>query len=187
MKVAELVEDVIADLPGAPLVTVRRALLDATRELCTRADVWVSDDVPVIVAAQSGYPQVISPDGGEVLRIRRVTVDGETLRPGIDYEQPRADSVRMLRKPAASTLYGEVASRPPMTATRLPDALIRYREAIADGARYRLMQQPNKEWSQPSLASYYLQRFELAINDANQHATHGHARGSRRVKPRRFI
>lgn len=187
MTFDEIADEVMIEAQGAPLAMIRRAVLQSARELCSDADAWIHDQGPIVVAAKTAYPQLNPPSGGEALRIRKL-FDGEReLTPGFDYEQPQDDKVKILARLENGSLTGELACRPRRNAQRLPDTLERWADALADGARYRLLRQPGVEWSQPNLATYYERRFEYAKTEAMKRGQFGHAKGTRTVRMRRFI
>lgn len=73
-------------------------------------------------------------------------------------------------------------------ATKLPDDMVlRYGEAIASGAKYRLMLQPKKTWSaDAALAAYHKQQFEDGKIRAKVDAMHSKTTGDHYVPPRIF-
>ena len=181
----DLVTQVAIDVPDAPLMTVREQLKRMARELCQEADAWSVEGI-VVVAARSGYPQMLTPENGEVLRINNLKDGDRTLRAKIDFEQPRPNEITFIRKPQHDTLTGRIACRPVMGAD-LPDSLLHdYADAIADGARWRLLLMP-QAWRNPEMATYYQSQYRSGIADARRVANLGHARGGARVKARQFI
>ena len=185
MTFDDLVNQVAIDVPDAPLMTVREQLKRMARELCQEADAWTVDGI-VVVAAKSGYPQILTPEDGETLRISRLKDGDRTLSAHADYEQPTASKIVMLRKPKKDTLTGRLACRPSVGAD-IPDMLLHdWADTIADGARWRLLMMP-QSWQNPELASYYQAQFRAGTTDAKRLASLGHARGGSRVKARRFI
>lgn len=86
MTGAELVNQVLQDVPEAPLLTIREMLARMGRELCTEADAWVQDGEPVVVAADTDYPQVVA-SRGEPLRIVSLTLHGRERVQGDGFRQ----------------------------------------------------------------------------------------------------
>lgn len=183
MNLNDLADGVTLDAHGAPLMLIRRALIESARELCTETLAWTYRDFPVVVGARTPYPTLIAPRHAEVTLIRSL----EGLRNGWDFDQPAEGQVRFHHMPTEDEIGGEIGLRPVLDAPELPDALLPWREGIQDGARYRLLIKPGVEWSNPELGQHYLQRFELAKSDATRKANYGHVWGSRRVRPQRFI
>lgn len=187
MTLDDLVNDVIHEVPEAPLMTVRQMVRWAAYTLCSQADAWVVREGPIVVAADTDYPQLVVPSGAEPLRLRALeTADGDALRHGVDYVQPTPGTISFLRTPPAATLYGELACRPPLDGDP-PETLLRdWFQGLAHGARYRLLTLP-QPWQNAETALYYHRLFQGAVHDAKQAATFGHHRGGRRVRARRFL
>jgi hypothetical protein len=185
MTLDELVNQVILDVPEAPIMTIREQIKRMARELCQEADAWVVEGI-VVVAAKSGYPQVLTPENGEVLRISALKDTDRPLKANFDFEQKRPDQITMLRDTKSDTLTGRLACRPAVGAD-LPDALLNdHADAIADGARWRLLLMP-QPWRNPEMATYYQTQYRSGTTDAKRLASFGHARGGVRVKARQFI
>lgn len=185
MTLDDLVDDVALEVPDAPLATIRDMLRWAARELCTEADVWVVTDEPVVVAADTDYPQVMASQG-EPLRIVSLMLGGCEVVQGSAFDQPTPTTIVFHRKPETSLIYGRLACRPYRGDMPPSEVMNRWAEAITDGARWRLLLLP-QPWRNPDLATYYQQRFLAAIADARQHSRLGHARGGARVKARPYI
>jgi len=185
MTLNEIVSQVTVDVPEAPLMTVREQIKRMARELCQDSEAWAVEGL-VVVAAKSGYPQLLAPEGGEVLRILELYDGDRLMRPGQDFEQRRPDSIEILRKPQSDTLTGRLACRPE-TGADLPDTLLKdWGDTLANGARWRLLLMP-QPWQNPELGSYYQAQYRIGSTDAKRLAILGHARGGNRVKARRFI
>lgn len=185
MTVSDLANQVLQDVPEAPLLTIRETLARMARELCTEADVWVQRDEPVVVAANTDYPQVAASQG-EPLRIVSLTLSGRERVQGNGFRQPAPTVVEFDRRPETSLIYGQLACRPLPGEMPPYEVVSRWGEVIADGARWRLLLLP-QPWRDPELATYYQQRFLAGVADARQHSRLGHARGGARVKMRRLI
>ncbi|WP_280568259.1 hypothetical protein [Chromohalobacter sp. 296-RDG] len=185
MTLSDLTNQVVQDIPEAPLLSIREMLARMARELCTEADAWVQSGEPVVVAANTDYPQVVASQG-EPLRIVSLTLDGRERVQGDGFLQPAPSVIEFDRKPTESLLYGRLACRP-IYGDMPPDEVVsRWGEVIANGARWRLLLLP-QPWRDPELATYYQKRFLAGAADARQHSRLGHARGGARVKARRFI
>lgn len=181
----ELIDQVLLDIPEAPRATVRDQIKRMAREFCQEADAWIHRGY-VAVAARSNYPQLIVPEGAEPLRIRSLKAGDRVLRLGVDYVQPDPGRIEMLRKPDRDNLTGELACRPTTTDSLAEALLNNWADPIGDGARWRLLLMP-QPWKDPGMAAYYHTQYLSGIHDAKQAASHGHARGGARVRPRPFL
>jgi len=184
MNQDELIDQIQLDVPDAPRATVADQIKRLARHLCEEADAWVHTGI-VVVAAKSGYPQLV-PMEGEPLRITELNDGDRQLRPWLDFVQPMPDVIDLLHTTGKDTLTGKVAMRPKLTED-VPAALITdWSRTLSDGVRWRLFLMP-QPWQNPELASYYQRQFQSGITEAKRYATLGHARGGARVKMRRFI
>jgi hypothetical protein len=181
----QLIQQVVQDVPEAPLLTIREMLNRMARELCTEADAWVQRNQPVVVAANTSYPQIMASQG-EPLRIISLVIDGRECVQGEGFRQLTPTEVSFDRQPSESLLYGALACRPEIGDSVPDEVLNRWGDVIADGARWRILLLP-QPWRDAELASYYQQRYLAGVADARQHSRLGHARGGARVNMRRFI
>ncbi|SNY95569.1 hypothetical protein [Halomonas sp. hl-4] len=181
----DLIDNVALDVPDAPRATIRSALARASREFCTEADAWVTEEGPVIYGAATDYPLMVAP-AGEALRIVSLTMDGQTVTQGERFEQVSPTEIVFHRTPSENVISGRLACRPKRGDMPPNEVLSRWGEPIGDGARWRLLLMP-QVWRDPELATYYERRFLAGITDAKQQSRLGYARGGARVNMRRFI
>jgi hypothetical protein len=59
-------------------------------------------------------------------------------------------------------------------------------DAIASGAKARLLMMPGVPWSNPALGAYYRQSFDASIIDARIEEMHDRVPGRLTVQPRIF-
>lgn len=181
----DLIDQIQLDIPDAPRASVAEQIKRMARELCDEADVWVHTGI-VVVAAKTGYPQLLVPSDGEALRILELKDGDRPLSPGCDFNQPSQSRITLMGTPKNDDLTGRLACRPTLT-VEVPDILLtEWGDTIGDGARWRLLMMP-QPWKDPGLASYYRTEFFAGVSRAKQKATTGHARGGRRVRPRQFL
>lgn len=73
----------------------------------------------------------------------------------------------------ANAIKMKVAVKPSRTAKGMERWILnKYFEALASGAKYRLLSMQKKPWSSPELAMYHKREFDLAINGATAHTSH---------------
>lgn len=186
MKLDQIVDDVLPQLPGALIASVRDAVLAAARELCTEANVW-QEETDLYVPAGYTDAEVDSPStAAEVLRV--VSIGGLTA--GCDYQQPLPYLVQMRSAHSEPRrLKAMVACRPKLKIglrIPLPSSLERWCSAISYNTLYRMMRTPAAEWSNPELAEHYRQLYIDQLSDARRVSALGHQQGSRRVQQPRF-
>ncbi|MDT8895639.1 hypothetical protein RSO41_13355 [Halomonas sp. I1] len=185
MTLEELVQQVLMDVPDAPMMTVRDAVRRMARELCTEADVWVQEGEPVVVAANTANPQVTA-SSGQPFRIVSLTLNGRECIQGQGFDQPTPTTIEFYERPEASLVYGRLACRPAVGDMPPTEVVDRWDMAIANGARWRLLMLP-QQWRNPELANYYRRQYLADVATAKQTSRLGHARGGARIKARRFI
>lgn len=184
--IADLVDDLMPQVPGCLAATVHDALRWAQRELCAKGSAWVVSDGPVVVGADTQFAEVDVPSGAEALRIVRLLQGGRELTPGLDYRQTGSNAVEFLRfTPSSSALLGALACKPARGRDMPPELLGRWDEAIKDGARSQLLMLPFP-WRDPQLAEHYRRKFLDAQTDAHAQSYSGHQSGSVRMQIRNF-
>lgn len=176
----------VPDVPRELLLSTAR---DALEELCQRSQVWrettptinvfanLSDyelDVPAyagIVAVNAVYW-----DGAPLgyVDINRVKALGEDLtRPAQNrpngWTSPALQTVRLLPAPDADhadILTAYCSLRPAHDATEFPEWMLRFREGVAAGAAYRLLNMPRTSWYAPPASANAYRHFQDAIDEA---------------------
>lgn len=211
MKLEALLFYVLPDVPGAPDVTVKQALLLSTIEFCVQTHAW--DEIQDPIALEDGVNEydIDVLQGSRVVAIKNIWAANRELRPVTMTELQQLvpnwqtatgsfpsyynapddlGSFRVYPIPvdangAEITLRATYA--PTLTATSVPDAVLnRYLEPIISGAKHRLMVAPGKGWSNSELALYHKQQFDEGVIRAKIDILHDKTQGSVRVKPVRF-
>ena len=176
MKLNDLVQSLIIEVPGCPMPTIRDMLRWAQRELCSEGNVWIVNDGPAVVAANTSYAEVEAPQGAEVFA-------SHAAIPG--WSRAQAWSLSLGRPVLAllsfwahhrkaSVLTGSVSCRPAY-GEDMPDALVsRWSETIMDGARYRLLNLP-QPWQNAERAEFHRRLFLDAQSNARTTRCRWHA------------
>lgn len=205
-------DEVLPDVPGCPQDVATNAIRNAAIELCERSRVYLVDHPPIsAVANQAAYAW--APGAGlKVVRAESVWFDGVPLAPitsddlaarypkwSVEAGTPRGylqeglDTLTLVPKPSADmadAITAKVVVAPSRAATGILDALWeRYLEAIASGAKARLMSIPEKPYSNPKEAERHAAAFDDAIARARLAAFRGHgrARNNSNLGRRRFF
>lgn len=98
--------------------------------------------------------------------------------------QPTPRTVRLLGIPTtdlAGGITAKVGIAPTAETADVSDLLADYREAIANGAKYRLLMQPNKEWTDRDGAPAYKALFDEKVSEAKSLRLRGHTRDDQTV------
>lgn len=189
-QLSALLYRVVDELPAVSESFAVRALADAAKEFCTRTHLWIAPLAPfnttVGTAAHTAMPPL---PGQQVAAIKDLRLAGEPLH---EVDAPRARRMRNTgTRPVSFTqsdggafvLYPTPQTPEPLTAivaltlaldateVDMPAAIIsEYGEAIAAGAKMRLVRMANQPWSNPDSALSYAASFYLAVNAAKSRA-----------------
>ena len=174
---------------GCPTAVLRDAIVQAAEDFCERTWIWRGEAVTQdTVEGQDVY--VIEPDleegvGAAVLSVYDVQLDGGSA----SVTTPTRDTVRFWQAPQAGVeLTAKVVLKPARDSQNLPDFLhAEWQDAIAAGARYKLLDMAGSEWFQPQLSDKYRLEFErLWVPRARVEVAHRQGRPLS-VRKRRFI
>lgn len=175
--------DVLPRTPGIVRAVARREFNNTAREFYRQSTAW--REVCESVYFDSGdfqYTVVPQSSDSEVIQVTSVEVNGIPLT--AKTERPLGDRgsgtptiwyptglATIEIWPTPEMYDDEVRVRailiPTETATTLPDiAAGKHYEALLDGLLGRLYGHPSKPYSNPSLATYHLNRFRNAIGEA---------------------
>lgn len=195
---------VLVHVPGAPDLTIDQALRTAARDFLRRTRAWVVWLDPVVTATRPGAEYDFElPAEAELYAVERATqggrpypvqsfrqresdpaIYGDAQGPGL-VSHDRRTFVLTGGMPAAERVQVQVMLIPSASASGLPDELAyRHMEAIAEGAKARLMLTPNASFYNPDLAAVSQQRFEQLANHEWTQAYRGHTAEVPRARPK---
>lgn len=205
-KWSEWFPDMLAHLPGCPTFTVEHELRNAAIRFFEESRAWSAVMDPIRVAGGEADVELDSDDPRQIdlVRIEAAWCDGRKLnvrsvdemeastrenwteRAGTPHSLIQLMSGVMLLYPTPSeavTVTLRATLRPAMTATEIPDTMMKYRDAIRQGAMGRLQMYPGQPWSAPDMAMVNAAAFRAAIDKANIDATRsfGRARIASRI------
>jgi hypothetical protein len=188
-KYSELLPDVLPDVPGAPRGLAIRRIRDAAIEFCRETQIWEEELDPIriregVLDYDIEGDQLECAEIDAIRRVERFT-DNDSLRerkreaemfPFQDYQLARDDQdakfiIRLLASPS-STMDGRlmlllVGLRPSRTADSINDRIFDdWYDALAHGAKFKLMQIPGKEYTNLKGAQYHEQEFQRGIAKA---------------------
>lgn len=207
--------DVMPDVPGCTLEIATHAIKNSCIEFCEKSLILQRDHDPLTVVAGIVDYDFEPPTGQLVTRIMRAWYKGTELSPlapddiqnsevynrlfrgaNIDRQDPRyilqkdERTLSLYPIPAETVpnaLTMRVAFKPSRTSTTVEDVIYEdYSEAIAAGAKARLMMSPGKPYTNPQLSGAQMEIFRQAINVARQRANRGHVRSDLGVQMRRI-
>lgn len=198
MNLTELLPFVLPLAKGCPEVVALFNLRLAAIELCKRTLIWTeTQDEMTASSGVRAYPFAVQP-GQQVIKLLSVTIDGSQL-PLIP---PGDGKARELNGSTSSFAYGRLggytinpdpatgailvthaALAPSMDAEEIPDELGMYADEIAGGALYRLLLSSGRDYSNPTLAMVFRDKWENDIGDIKAGASRGASTAVNRVKP----
>jgi hypothetical protein len=187
---------------GAPTLTIKRALEDAARRLCTECGVLTRTLSVPLVAGEFTYDLALSggPDE-EVVSVRAVELDARPLDPvplhaiqdnchGTPWQFAFQPPDYLLVSPVprdAGTAQVRVTVQPVRNAQEVDEALVRqFSGAVVSAALASLLSQPNEPWHDKNLAGHYLRQAHVYFANAKGKAIFGHSPRGRMVRGPRF-
>lgn len=182
-----------------PKSVVNAHLAEAAADFCAKTYLWRERiDPEATLAGEARYELIGS---GVLEDVLWLTVDGREIHRTQDSFVPpsQADQtgtpqafaivgdreVRLYPTPDKAYIFtGDVVVKPSRTARGVEDFLYEtYARAIVDGALYRLLSIPEKEWTNLPLAEIYLNSFNRGVTKAR---VRDYRRVPIRVKPQPF-
>lgn len=199
---SSLIPDVVPFVPGCPDPMIEQEIRSAAIEFFQRTRAWVEWLEPFQSQPGAIDYDLDLPAASEVVRIERATRDGRPLDvvgfrtlmadPSLaESYGPMAltssDRVTVtLSQPSGigSRIQVQVSLMPTRTASGVGDTLMsKHRDAIAEGAKYRLMRMPGP-MNQPASAEDARQLFERAVAACSVDAWRSHTNATPRSTPK---
>lgn len=180
---------VMPEVKGVPAPMAIQAIRDAAIEFCQKTWIW-KQDIPYEM--EEGFREIFVsvPRGARLVSVIYL------LENGRQKHLPENIMIKSQRSPVEAELPAEkdkeyearVALKPSETSTEGPEFLYNdHAEAIAHGAKARLMYDLRKDWGQPELAGVHHQMFRQAIAQEKIRMQQGYSQKTSRVRPRRFV
>lgn len=188
-----LLPEILPMVPGCPDTLIENNIRSAVIELCERAGVYQAELDPVTTVSKIYEYDLEAPTGTSVRKILWATHLGKDLEPitttlleqrlpkwreesGVpEYFVQQNSSAFILAPIPSETVVGSTivraVLRPTHTSTACDnDVMNDYRDTIVNGALFRLLRIPNKDWSDLQGASVYGQLFNQGVEDAERRA-----------------
>lgn len=195
--------DILPHVAECPVMVAEHELRRAAQEFFERSRAWLVRLAPIPIVAGTDYVTVPVADPAEQSLVRVetglyddkrmdiFTVDGMDDVSVGDWHarvgtpdalvQYQPGIVRLCPLPFADATTGlalRVALRPSDAATGIPDELyVKYRKAIAAGAKASLFGYPNKPWSSEPKADKFATMFDELVDKSLYGAARGFGRG----------
>lgn len=186
-QLSDLLDRVHDEFPGVPELLALRSLSDAAKEFCTRTHAWQEDLSEIAVVAGTGTYDVDVDTGLQLVALKEVRLDGRRLDPmaaevprrrrtapvtgaTIGYIQVAPTSIQLVDTPAEDAVLTAKAALTLArnnTVVAVPDSLLdEYGEAIAAGAKMRLVRMAAQPWYAPDMSVGYATVFYSGVNTA---------------------
>lgn len=179
MLVDDFLKYLLADVPTCPPVVASRALIAAAMDICEETSVWNDILAPIPLVDDTNVYTLTAPTGAQVCSVMAVflpsgCMTGKTMKQiaqllpawqsqrgtPVYFNQP-ADISKLRVFPIPFNSNGleitpQVAYKPTLASDELPDVLVNNsHELLLHGAKWRLMIEPEKAWSNAELATYH--------------------------------
>jgi len=201
-----LLPEIIPMVPGCPDTLIENSIRSAAIELCEKAGVYQAELDPVTTVAKIYEYDLEAPSGTNVHKIMWAVHNGRDLEPistnlleqrvpkwrdtnsastPIYYVKQTQSTFWLVPVPSVTSVSStilRVQLKPTHTSTACDDDVMSdYREAIVNGALFRLLRLPSKDWTDFSGAQVYGSLFQQDIVNAERRARHGDEGIARRV------
>lgn len=202
-----LVPEIAPHLYGCPDMLIENSIRSAVIELCEKAQVYQAELDPLTTVSGIYEYDLEAPSGTAVHKVLWVTHDGKDLEPMttslLEQRLPRwresdqastpqyfvkqSSSLVWLVPVPGNTVVGSTIIRavlkPTHTSTACDnDVMNDYRDTIVNGALFRLLRIPNRDWTDYKHAGTYGALFEQGLIDAERRARNADTGVSRAVR-----
>jgi len=204
----DLIPEVRTHLDGAPDETCLLYLGRAAKQFCADSGVWVHDLGEGTVSPAddpNDYVYVAVPDsdnddspwempkGAYMHSVQKIMLGGRVLDRITGTQEPVymydvvTGQLRMASRVITQdgeTLKVYAMLTPAKTASVLPEFLVeRHAEGIASYAISQMLMMPNREWSDPRLASNFMVQYSQRVSESRVSVARGGTRGKIALKP----
>jgi len=200
-----LLPDILPMVPGCPDSLIKNNIRSAVIELCERASVYQAELDPLTTVGNIYEYDLEAPSGTAVQKILWITHEGKDLEPltstlleqripkwregnGVPeyYVQQGSALVWLAPIPTATGVSSTIVRavlKPTHTSSACDDGVMNdYRDTIINGALFRLLRIPNKEWTDFQGASVYGSLFNEGTMIAERKARGADTGVARRVR-----
>ena len=206
MKYHDLLNYVLPEVPGCPTFTAERAIMETCIDFCLRTDLWKAEPLTINVIPGVTEYDLEAPTGAEVNHVLVMLRQGRKLMklPFEDvfmkneqgdpsatsyFAQPDNGYVMIGPKPRDKDVLKVIYSLKPTTkSTSIPDTVgLEWREAIVNGALYRLQMMAGTAWANGGAASTNKTLYDKGVVAALRQSKYGFGGASLTVHVREFV
>jgi len=192
------------EVPGCPLSVAEDAVREAAIEFCEKGWAWIYTHDPLSSIANEGIYPFEPPSGALVSRVLQAWYDDRQLVPRTADQlaeyyanwtteagspkymvQDDEENLTIVPMPTAGivdAIRQRVCLRPSHASTSIETRIYEHHlDAIAMGAKAKLMMMSGKTWENTNMAAAYKGMFQEKIDAARYKAQNGYGRAVRRV------
>ena len=191
---ASMLDDVLPDVAGCSTALATNAIRNTVIELYKKTQIKTTNASPItVIPTVSVYALQVAANL-QIVGVKNVYLDGNKLNPVtnldlqnssvlvgnlagdvLGYQVDNGSSIHLYRNPKKTGILDVLVAVAPNTQAVEMDSDIYYlySEAIAAGAKARLMSIPKKPFSDSATAMMYRQQFSEAVRDAHWRALKG--------------
>lgn len=208
---SDFLPEVLIEVPGCPEPLVEHHIRNAAIEFCNETLIWREDLTPIDSVIEQAEYTLTPPAGSRIVMPVSVEYDDKLIDPETEENlnaksrtwrtnDPGTPSVFLIPDPLTILLHErpnsvivggiavKAALKPTRNATEVADIVYDdWAEAVAAGALSRIMEIPDKPWTNPNQSIYYHRKFNGAKNNARVKVDRGHAQRGARVRIRNFV
>jgi len=202
-----LLSEIVPMVPGCPDTLIENSIRSAAIEFCEKTGAYQAELDPVTTVASIYEYDLEAPSGTNVHKIMWAVHNGKDLEPistnlleqrlpkwrdasnastPLYYVKQTQSTVWLVPTPGvtvASSTVMRVQLKPTHTSTACDDGVMSdYREAIVNGALFRLLRLPSKDWTDYTGAQVYGTLFQEGLIEAERRARHADEGIARKVK-----
>lgn len=203
-KFSDLTTYILPELPGCSDPLAEQQIRATVIDFCTRSKIWRVIQDPVDMLAYEPQYDLDLPANTALVQVLSCTINGVGIDPSstdqLDLLMPtwqtqtgtpkwflQLDPTTFLLAPVPQTTLASgismmLALKPSRTAVSFPDWIAdQYIDAIASGAKARMMRQAGRTWSNPQQSMLEQMMFDEAVAAANQAAAGSLVRTAQRT------
>ena len=207
MRFSDFTEFVRPECQGVPSFLLEKAIRDSAIEFCKRTGVFIPEPEEILITGGINEYDLSLPTGTELnfitdifankTRLEAISYSallhkiGDGAEKGTPAFYSQKDNTSFFLAPipdVADTLRVLYSLKPSANSSSIPDTIGKEnREAIAQGAIFRLQMMPNQPFSNPNLALAKKSLFDKEVGKAIRQVKFGFSGGNLTVRKREFI
>ena len=177
MKADDLLPDLLPDVPGCPRVTAREHLVKAAQQFARDTHAWDVEAERFTVKRELRIIDLPLPQKSALVAVTKVTIDDKPVA------HEWVDDAVTLLGDEEGLLVVRVSLEPTADSTEIAPQLARYRDAILDYARMRLLMMPRQEWTNPELGFAFRRQYDDRVTDSRVELARSRTTQPLRTKP----